>query len=411
MLCIVTQMNRIPLSFVAFAGFGIFWGTWGAALPAMRGTAGLSDAELGGALLFVGLGAMPAMLFTGRAVDRFGTRIAGLLLICLALAGLLVALFGQNLIAVAAGMTLVGATSGASDVAANALAGLEEARSRRQVITLAHAVFSSFVVIGSLGAAALFGAGGGAQLTFLVAGFAIVASGVVIATRGSGRGSGPGSGSASRRAAGSPPALRTPMSRRSLVPLLPFIAVGAVGALGFAAENAHQSWGAIYLADELNASPALAAVAPATFAACAALTRFAVGVSKRLPSTVLLVGGAAIAVAGALVIAAAESIGVALVGIALAAAGTSVLFPTLLSRALRGVSDNVRGRTTSAIATTAYLGFLLGPVYVGLLSGAVGLRGSMIGIAVLAGAFAVLAPLVLQHRAFDAVDESAMRKN
>ena len=405
MLCIVTQMNRLPVSFVAFAGFGIFWGTWGAALPALRETARLSDAELGGALLFVGLGALPAMLFTGRAVDRFGTRITGLLLICLALAGLLVALFGQNLVTVAVGMMLVGATSGASDVAANALAGVEEARSRRQVITLAHAVFSSFVVIGSLGAAALFGVGGGAQTIFLIAAFAIVASGVVVVTRGS------GSDDAGAPAPATQAEPQVPRPRRSLTPLLPFIAVGAVGALGFAAENAHQSWGAIYLADELNASPALAAIAPATFAACAALTRFAVGFSNRLPATVLLMGGAAIAVVGALVIAAAGNIGVALLGLALAAAGTSVLFPTLLSRALRGVSDGVRGRTTSTIATTAYLGFLLGPVYVGLLSGAVGLRGSMVGIAVLAAAFAVLAPLVLRHRAFRALDESAQHKS
>lgn len=405
MLCIVTQMNRLPLSFIAFAGFGIFWGTWGAALPAMRETAGLSDGELGGALLFVGLGALPAMLFTGRAVDRFGTRITGLLLIGLALAGLLVALFGQNLVTVAVGMMLVGATSGASDVAANALAGVEEARSRRQVITLAHAVFSSFVVIGSLGAAALFGVGGGAQTIFLIAAFAIVASGVVVVTRGSGS----EDGGAPAPATQAEP--QVPMLRRSLPSLLPFIAVGAVGALGFAAENAHQSWGAIYLADELNASLALAAIAPATFAACAALTRFAVGFSNRLPATVLLMGGAAIAVVGALVIAAAGNIGVALLGLALAAAGTSVLFPTLLSRALRGVSDGVRGRTTSTIATTAYLGFLLGPVYVGLLSGAVGLRGSMVGIAVLAAAFAVLAPLVLRHRAFRALDEWAQHKN
>ncbi|KQR22575.1 hypothetical protein ASF79_10135 [Agreia sp. Leaf335] len=118
-------MTRLPLSFVAFAGFGIFWGVWGAALPALRQTAGVSDAQLGGALLCVGLGALPAMLFTGRAVDRFGTRITGLLLATLAVAGILVAVFARDIVAVCVGMLLVGATSGASDVAANALAGGE----------------------------------------------------------------------------------------------------------------------------------------------------------------------------------------------------------------------------------------------------------------------------------------------
>jgi MFS family permease len=54
---------------------------------------------------------------------------------------------------------------------------------------------------------------------------------------------------------------------------------------------------------------------------------------------------------------------------------------------------------TSAVATTSYLGFLLGPVYVGLLADAVGLRGAMVGVAVLVGAFALLAPAVARRRA------------
>ncbi|SMQ68527.1 MFS transporter [Agreia sp. VKM Ac-1783] len=389
-------MNRLPLSFVAFAGFGIFWGVWGAALPALRQTAGVSDAQLGGALLCVGLGALPAMLFTGRAVDRFGTRITGLLLVTLAVAGIIVAAFARDIVAVCVGMLLVGATSGASDVAANALAGGEEARSGRRIITLAHAVFSSFVVVGSLGAGAIFASGGGAPLIFLVSGLVILTSGVVVFARGTRTTTGTHARTGTRAASGTGRTTNTMRSRQTL--LLPFIIVGLVGALGFAAENAHQSWGAIYLVDELKASPALAAIAPATFAACAAITRFAVGFSPRIPAVALLIGGAAIAVIGTLVVAAAENVGVALLGLALAAIGTSVLFPTLLSQAVRGIDDDVRGSTTSIIATTAYIGFLLGPVYVGLLSSAVGLRGSMIGVTVLVALFGVLAPLVLRRQ-------------
>jgi MFS family permease len=80
------------------------------------------------------------------------------------------------------------------------------------------------------------------------------------------------------------------------------------------------------------------------------------------------------------------------VGLALAATGTSVLFPTLLSRSMRDVPEGSRGRATSVISTTAYLGFVLGPAYVGVLAGAVGLRGAMVGVAVIAAAFAILAP-------------------
>ena len=373
-------MAHTTAPYSAFAAFGVFWGTWGAGLPALRAAAEVDVAALGVALLFVGVGALPAMLLTGRAVDRFGTRVAGWLLFGLALSGLLLAAGARGLPTLAAGMALVGATSGAADVASNALAGQAEQRSGRRVITLAHGVFSSSVVIGSLGTGVLRAAGAGVVTLFAAAAVLMaVAAALVLAL-----GDGP---SASRPAR---PSARGGAARLAL----PLVAVGLVGALGFAAENAHQSWSAIFLADELGAGPGLAAVAPATFAVFAALARFAAGTLTRLRPKALLVGGAGVAMVGTLLVSAAPTVPVALAGLALAAVGTSVLFPTLLSQATRDVPEDRRGRATSAVATTAYLGFVLGPVYVGLLAGAVGLRGAMVAVAVLVLAFALLAPLV-----------------
>ncbi len=378
-------MRIAAASYGAFAAFGAFWGTWGAALPALRSAAGVDEAELGAALLFVGLGALPAMLLTGRLVDRFGTRTAGWLLIALALAGLLMSSTARDLPTLAVGMALVGATSGAADVAANALAGHAEQRSGRRVITLAHGVFSSFVVIGSLGTGVLRAAGAGVLAVFAAAAALMaVAAAAVVAL-----GDGP-----------APAALARSGRRRDSARLaLPLVAVGLIGALAFAAENAHQSWSAIFLADELAAGAGLSAVAPATFAVCAAVTRFAAGVLTQIPPGRLLIGGAGVALLGTLLVSAAPNVPSALAGLALAAAGTSVLFPTLLSRATRDVPPNQRGRATSTVATTAYLGFVLGPVYVGVLAGAVGLRGAMVGVALLLATFALLAPSVTRRSA------------
>src|SRR3954464_14735371 len=88
------QPSALPAQ-TAFAAYGLFWGTWGAALPALRDAAAVDDSGLGTALLFVGLGALPAMLVTGRAVDRFGARIAGTLLIALAVTGVLMAVVAR----------------------------------------------------------------------------------------------------------------------------------------------------------------------------------------------------------------------------------------------------------------------------------------------------------------------------
>jgi len=367
-------------SYASFAAYGIFWGTWGAALPALRDAAAVDEAALGTALLFVGLGGLPAMLLTGRAVDRAGPRVAGALLVLLGLGGVLAAAVAGDLSTLVVGMALVGATSGAADVAQNALAGLAEQRSGRRVITTSHGIFSSFVVAGSLGGGAMRAAGADVVTLFAVAAAAMAVAGGVVLVLGD----------------GPAPASRVhdaPADGLRLV--LPFVVVGLVGALGFAVENAHQSWSAIFLADELGAPPGVAATAPAAFAAFAALARLAAGALTRVSTTALLVGGAAAAVLGTLVLGGAEQVPVALAGLGLAAAGTSVLYPTLLSRATRDVPAHRRGRATSAVATTSYLGFVLGPVYVGLLAGAVGLPTAMVGVAVLAGACAVLAPAVI----------------
>jgi len=244
-------------------------------------------------------------------------------------------------------------------------------------------VFSSFVVIGSLGTGALRAAGADVVVVFAAAAAPITAAGVATLLLGNGP---------------QPASPSLPGRRRDGLRLaLPFVGVGLVGALGFAAENAHQSWSAIFLADELGAAPGLTSLAPATFAVFAATTRFAAGLLTRIPTGALLLGGAATALVGTLLVGVAQDVLLALAGLALAAIGTSVLFPTLLSRATRDVPADRRGRATSAVATTSYLGFVLGPVYVGLLADAVGLRGAMVGVAVLVGAFALLAPTVTRR--------------
>lgn len=369
-----------------FAAYGLFWGAWGVSLPALQHAAGVDDAGLGLALLFVGAGALPAMMLTGRAVDRFGARIAGALLGALAVSGVLAATMARDLPGLMMTMALVGAASGAADVAINALAGLAEQRTGRRVITYAHGVFSLSVVVGSLGGGLLLQLGGGSAAPLTVAGAGAAVAALVVWRRGD-------------RAYGVPAHRRSPRVRGSAAFLIPFVLAGAVGALGYAVENAHQSWSAIFLQSELATPPWLTALAPATFAFFAATARFAAGLLTRVPSGVILVAGGLLATAGTVLLATATAVAVALLGLALAAVGTAVLAPTMLSRATEGVPAVLRGAATSAFISTAYLGFVFGPAFVGLLAAGVDLRAALIGVAVLSGVFTVLAPLVTRRRA------------
>jgi MFS family permease len=374
--------GMIASAYVAFAAFGAFWGVWGASVPRVRDQAGIGDGELGFALLFVGAGALPAMLLVGKALDRWGPRVAALVIGALGVVGTVLAFTAVDLASLCAGLALVGATSGAADVAINAVAGRAEQLAGRPVITRAHGVFSSLVVLASLATGVASGASLPLAAPFLaVAVLSVIAGAAMLKTL-------PARAVAHR-------------SDRAVTPpagpwrIVPFLLVGVLGALAFASENAHQSWSAVFAHDELHAGVGRSAVAPAVFAAVVAVTRFATGGLPAIHARTVLLAGAFAAAAGTALIAAAHTLFVAGLGLAIAAAGTAVLFPTLVGVVSRNVDESHRGRATSVVTSVSYLGFLLGPVYVGLWADAVGLRGAMLAVAALAvGLLVLIRPLL-----------------
>jgi MFS family permease len=80
---------------------------------------------------------------------------------------------------------------------------------------------------------------------------------------------------------------------------------------------------------------------------------------------------------------AATSVPVALAGLALAGAGTSVCAPTLIGLAGRAVPDRA-GAATGTVITLSYLGFVLGPAAVGGVAALTGLRTALAGVAAVA---------------------------
>lgn len=375
----------VASAYLAFAAFGSFWGVWGASVPRVQQQAGISEGQLGVALLFVGAGALPAMLLTGRALDRWGLRVASLLIGALGTAGAALALTAVDLASLSVGLTLVGATSGAADVAINAVAGRAEQVADRPVITRAHGAFSALVVLTSLATGFLSGASVPLPVPFLAVAMLCLAVGILLLRS-------------------LPAGVATPgVDRDAATPgespawaAVPFLLIGVLGALAFANENAHQSWSAVFVHEELDAGLGLSAVAPAVFAGTVASTRFLAGGLPAGHARSVLVIGALTAAAGTGVLAVAPTLVVAGLGLAIAAAGTAVLFPTLVGVVSREVDESQRGRATSIVTSVSYLGFILGPVYVGLWADAVGLRGAMLAVAALAGGLFLLAPGLLR---------------
>jgi MFS family permease len=376
-------------AFAGFAAFGAFWGTWGASIPRIQEQTGVDDAGLGIALLFIGAGALPAMLIAGRAIDRWGSRVPTIAVIALGVSGVAGVALAANLTGLCIGLVAIGATSGATDVAISSMAGRAERASGRPVIVRANGVFSSFVVLSSLATGALAALGVPIALTFLAVAALSVAVGILLAQ--------------ARWPAVSPPGRDVsagPADPDIRGPLVPLLLIGILGALAFASENAYQSWGALIFQNDLHSGPTLSALAPAVFAGVVAVTRFSIGAIRPERSRTVLLVGAATAAIGATVIAAAAAIPIALFGLGLAAAGTGTLYPTLLGVVSRNLTESHRGRATSLVATVSYLGFLLGPVYVGIIAQLAGLRGAMLCVAGLGVLSLILAPLLLKLSRF-----------
>jgi hypothetical protein len=357
-----------------FAAFGAFWGAWGATLPAIQSHAGVDDGQLGVALLFIGAGALASMRGAGTLVDRWGAPALPAVLGAFAAAAVLPGL-ATSTASLCAALLVLGATSGAVDVAINAEGTRTEAGSGRPVLSLAHGTFSACVVAGSLAAGALRAAGASGQLVLIVVSVVVAAVALVLLRA---------------PAASGPPA----PTRRALRPIPRLLVIlGALCAPAFFVENAWQSWGAVHLESDLGASPALGALAPALFAGAAAVSRFGGhGVAGRVSELTLLRGGAVLGGVGTLLGALATSAGLALTGIAVAGAGISICAPVLFSIAGRRLTEAVRGAAVSIVTTIAYLGFVVGPAAVGLLASATALRTSLASVAGVALALAILAP-------------------
>ncbi|MGH3379201.1 MAG: MFS transporter [Actinoallomurus sp.] len=390
-----SSRSLVASAFVAFAAFGAFWGVWGASVPRVQHKAGVSDGQLGFALLFVGAGALPAMLLAGRALDRWGPKVAAGAISVLGLVGAGLALTAVNLPSLCVGLGVAGASSGAADVTMNAVAGRAEKVSGRPVITRVHGTFSTFVVLTSLGAGVTSAASWPLAVPFIGVAVLCLVAGATMFTaipRHAAVHDTAADADADATEATAPPPGRTRIT--------PLVLIGLLGALAFASENAHQSWSAVFAQDELHAGAGLTTVAPAVFAGTVAITRFSIGGLKTAHARTVILTGALAAAGGALVIASAPTLLIATLGLVLAGAGTAVLFPTLLGAVSRNVEEAYRGRATSIVGTVSYLGFLFGPVYVGVFADAAGLRGAMIAVAALGAALFVLTPLLFRLSGF-----------
>jgi MFS family permease len=372
-----SQAGRVsPIGvLLGFALFGVFWGTWGAALPAVQAQAHIGDAAFGGSLLLIGVGALASMRLTGHLLGRFDNWVVPAVVVAFA-ACALAAGTAVSPLTLAMSLLVLGVLSGAFDVVVNHAAVTYEVTGR-PLVSAGHAAFSGAVVVSSALTGVARSAGISPSAIFTVVAVILCAAALPMRYIAAPR-------SAAARQHAEPPDL--PATERRPIVAVQLAILGILCALANLVESAQQSWSARHLESVLLAPPHISGLGPSAFALATVAARLASQAlaRRRIPPRLTVACGALVAAIGTAVTALAPTATVCLAGVTLAGLGTGVCVPTIISVAGAGRTHGQRAAAVSTVMTLAYLGFVAGPGVVGLTAGYVGLRAALGTIAAIA---------------------------
>jgi predicted MFS family arabinose efflux permease len=335
-----------------FFASGFIFATWGVHIPTVKGHYGVTEAELGLAMLAAGVGALLGLTQASRWIGRYGARAtAGLCgaVYALLLAGLLVMPGYAALLGLLAAFGIV---TSVFDVAINTEAAELELRNGHPLMSGMHGMFSLGGMAGAVTGSAALAAGVAPQshltLVAVAMALAVVLSAQWMLPR-----------EATAFAVGNE-GFRLP--RGALVIL------GVLAALGLIAEGAIYDWSVLYLKQELGSPQQQAALAYASFSAAMAATRFGGDAMRaRFAPAVLLRGSALLAAASMTLVLSTDAPWLALAGFAGVGAGFANVVPILFAASAR-VPGVEPARGIAAVSAAAYLGFMAGPPVIGFLA-------------------------------------------
>jgi MFS family permease len=378
---------RVAVS-AAFLIHATVSGTWAPRLPAIKESLELSDGELGTALVGLAIGLLIGTRVAGAPVDRFGSRPVMRAGFPLLAATLLLPGLADSLIALFLSLFVLGLASGALDVAMNAQ-GIEVERTLgKPILSGLHGLWSVGLGLGA-GAAAVAAAAGLDPLPH----FAIVAAVLALASL-----------VFLRDLLPEREQVRAALSEEEeqRIPLhwtLPVALLGVIAFCSFVGEGAASDWSAVYMTQELSASPALGAVAFAAFAVTMAIARFVVdSLRARFGNVVLVRGGSLIAAGGLGLALVVHEPAAAIAGFALLGLGLAPVVPIAFSAA-GDLDPRATGRLVGRVATLGYVGSVAGPIMIGWLAEATSLRAALGLVVLLSLVIAASARAADPHRA------------
>lgn len=359
------------VAFSAFAFFGTFWGVFAVLLADLSRELSLSPGPLGAALFVGALASILSMAALGWTSDRLGRRpfvVASALVFGAGIVGLALAGSYAGLIAA---LIVLYAASGLYDVGINAAAVDLERSVGRRVMAYFHAAFSAGGVLGAVSAGVLLASGMDYRIVYLLVLFPL--AGVVLAVATTGL---PAIEAGEAEDAGEKGGVF------GLFASGPLLLVAAIATLGLLSEGEMEHWSGVYLRQTLGLSALVGGSGVAVFFAAMAVGRLGAAsmISAFGNRRVLITAGLLTALGMSLSLATTLPplviCGFLFVGLAL-----SGVVPIAFSMA-GDLAPDKAGAAISVVTTLGYGGFLMGPVIVGGLAEAFGLRLALGTIAV-----------------------------
>ncbi len=371
---------RRPLATMlsAFAFFGTFWGVFAVLLADISRELGLSPGPLGAALFVGALASIAAMAALGWTSDILGRRVFIILSAAVFGAGIVGLALAGGYGALIAALVVLYASSGLYDVGINAAAVDAERASGRRIMAYFHAAFSAGGFLGAVSAGILLSAGMDYELVFLLVLIPLAATMAAVATT---RYPSFGGRDGDSDSAG---------GRYALFASGPLLLVAAIATLGLLSEGEMEHWSGIYLRETLGLSALVGGSGVAVFFGAMAVGRLgaAWAIQRFGDRTTLLFAGLLTAFGMTTSLATTEpylvACGFLFVGLAL-----SAVVPITFSMA-GDLAPEKAGAAVSVVTTLGYGGFLMGPVIVGGLAEAFGLRLALATISVAGAAIFIL---------------------
>jgi MFS family permease len=387
-----TSTDRWPrLAVIAvFFAHGFLFASWTAHIPHLQRHLGLSNGQLGIALLGAPVGSVLALMLAGRLLPRVGSRrMVRVALLGYCVSGPFIGLtgsFGTFFVA----FLLWGFFQGMLDVSMNTQAITVERFSGRVLMPGFHGSWSSGSLVGAVTGAAAVGLGISLSEQLLVLSVPCLLVVSWLSTRMI----------PDRRAVGDSESSEGTADRRSGMLQGAVIVLGCIAFADMLCEGAAADWAAVYLRNSLHAAPLVAGLGYAAYSLAMLAVRLSgnrlftrFDAHRLLP---LLAALATLGFAAGLVIDRPLSV---LVGFAFLGAGLAGVIPVIFSAA--GAVDNVNtGRAVAAVAGCGWAGFVVGPVLIGAIASLTTLRAALFLIPVLTGTVAVATGTVkaLRHR-------------